>query len=189
MNYWILGTVILSVLSPISYTKSMLKGKAKPHRITRLIVWLASLAGILGVLSSSNTAGKIFALIFFVRATYLLVMAAIYGVGGLQKLDLYCLVLGVLALVAYYFTRNEWLTISLGILADLIGYIPTFVKTYKKPDSEDPYFFSVEAVASLFGIFAIWEFTPDILFPIYFLLSSLTVVGLIYRKKIIRKLR
>ena len=184
MNYWIIGTIVLSIISPISYTKSMLKGKVKPHRVTRLIVWLASLAGLLGVLNSSNSAGKIFALIFLIRATYLLIMAVIYGVGGLQKLDLYCLFFGVLALVAYYTTRSGLLTISLGIAADLIGYLPTFVKTYKKPESEDPLFFSIEGLASLFAIFAIWELAPDILFPIYFLLSSMTVVALIYRKRL-----
>jgi len=164
----------------------MLKGKSKPHRVTRLIVWLASVAGLLGVLDSSNTAGKIFALIFFIRATYLMIMAAIYGVGGLKKLDLYCLFFGVLALIAYYTTKSGLLTISLGILADLIGYIPTFVKTYHKPKSEDPLFFSIEALASLFAVFAIWEWIPDILFPIYFLLSAMTVVGLIYRKRLAR---
>ena len=184
MNYWIIGTIVLSIISPIFYTKSMLKGKVKPHRVTRLIVWLASLAGLLGVLNSSNSAGKIFALIFLIRATYLLIMAVIYGVGGLQKLDLYCLFFGVLALVAYYTTRSGLLTISLGIAADLIGYLPTFVKTYKKPESEDPLFFSIEGLASLFAIFAIWELVPDILFPIYFLLSSMTVVALIYRKRL-----
>jgi hypothetical protein len=184
MNYWILGTIVLSIISPIFYTKSMLKGKVKPHRVTRLIVWLASVAGLLGVLNSSNSAGKIFALIFLIRATYLLIMAVIYGVGGLQKLDLYCLFFGVLALVAYYTTRSGLLTISLGIAADLIGYLPTFVKTYKKPESEDPLFFSIEGLASLFAIFAIWELAPDILFPIYFLLSSMTVVALIYRKRL-----
>jgi hypothetical protein len=111
-------------------------------------------------------------------------MAVIYGVGGLQKLDLYCLFFGVLALVAYYTTRSGLLTISLGIAADLIGYLPTFVKAYKKPESEDPLFFSIEGLASLFAIFAIWELAPDILFPIYFLLSSMTVVALIYRKRL-----
>jgi len=185
MNYWIIGTLILSLISPISYTKSMMAGKSKPHRVTRLIVWLASVAGILGVLGSSNLAGQVFAFIFFIRATYLVIMSIKYGVGGTSKLDKYCLGLGLLALLAYATTQNGVLTISLGILADVIGYIPTFVKTYHKPDSEDPLFFTTEGLASLLGIFAIWEFRADVLFPIYFTLSSALVVFLIYRKKIL----
>ncbi|MEI7818550.1 MAG: hypothetical protein WCI47_00335 [bacterium] len=184
MNYWIIGTLILSLISPISYTRSMVSGKSKPHRVTRFIVWLASLAGILGVLQSDNLAGQIFALIFFLRATYLLGMSLKFGVGGSNTLDKICLGLGLLALLAYLTTQNGILTISLGILADLIGYIPTFVKTYHEPKSEDPLFFSLEGIASLFAIFAIWQFRADILFPIYFTLSSATVVILIYRKTI-----
>lgn len=189
MNFWIIGTLVLSLISPISYTKSMLAGKAKPHRVTRLVIWLVSIAGILGVLTSSNRAGVIFALIFLARATYLLVMSFIYGTGGSTKLDKACLALGVVAVASYAITRNELLTISLGLLADIIAYIPTFVKTYHEPKSEDATFFGIEAVASLFGIFAIWEWRVDILLPIWFLLSCLIVIALIYRKDLTKLLR
>jgi hypothetical protein len=185
MNPWIAGTLVLSLISPIFYTRSMLAGKSKPHRVTRLIVWLASIAGLLGVLHSSNVSGIIFAAIFFSRASYLLIMSLFYGVGGANRLDISCLVIGVLALALYVVTGSGLLAISLGILADLIGYIPTFVKTWHKPDSEDPVFFTIEGVASLFAVFAIWEWRVDILFPIYFVICSATVVLLIYRKKLL----
>lgn len=185
MSFWIIGTLILSLISPISYTKSMLAGKSKPHRVTRLIVWLASISGILGVLHSTSLAGQIFAVIFLVRATYLFGMSLKYGTGGSTRLDKACLVLGIAALIAYLITRNGWLTISLGVLADLIAYIPTFVKTYHKPKNEDPVFFGIELVASTFGIFAIWRWSADLLFPIWFTLSCLIVLVLIYRKELI----
>lgn len=186
INYWIIGTLILSLISPVSYTKSMLAGKSKPHRVTRFIVWLASIAGMLGVLHSSNISGQIFALIFFLRATYLLAMSLKYGVNGTSRIDLYCLGLGLLALLAYVTTHNGIITISLGILADLIAYIPTFIKTYHNPESEDPLFFTIEGLASLLGILAIWQLRVDILFPIWFLISCVIVVSLIYRKRLTR---
>lgn len=189
MNYWIIGTLVLSLISPISYTKSMMAGKAKPHRVTRLIVWLASIAGLLGVIHSTNKAGIIFAAIFFSRASYLLIMSLIFGVGGASRLDKSCLLIGVLALVGYFITGSGLLAISLGILADLFGYIPTFVKTWRDPKSEDPVFFGIESLASLFAVFAIWELRVDILFPIYFMLCGGTVIFLIYRKELTRKLR
>jgi hypothetical protein len=180
MNIWIIGTLILSLASPIFYTRSMLAGKAKPHRVTRLIVWLAAVAGVLGI---------IFAGIFLARATYLLIMSLIYGVGGASRLDKWCFVIGILALVLYVVTGNGLLAISFGIIADLIAYIPTFVKTWKDPKSEDPTFFTIEAVASLFAVIAIWELRADILFPIYFVLCSLAVIFLIYRKQIVRRFK
>lgn len=189
MNIWIIGMLVLSLVSPIFYTKSMLAGKAKPHRTTRLIIWLAAVAGILGVIDSPNMAGIIFACIFLARATYLLVMSFIYGVGGTSRLDMYCLVVGVLALILYVVTGNGLLAILFGVAADLIGYIPTFVKTWHKPKSEDPTFFIIEGIASLLAIIAIWELRPDILFPAYFVLCSVTVVLLIYRKPLVGWLR
>jgi hypothetical protein len=188
MNLWIIGTLVLSLISPISYTKSMVAGKTKPHRITRLIVWLASVAGLLGVLHSTNTAGIIFAAIFFARASYLLVMSLIYGVGGASKLDKSCLVIGLVALAAYVITGSGLLAISFGVLADVIGYIPTFVKTWHKPNSEDPLFFAIEGVASVLGVFAIWQPRVDILFPLYFTACAAVMLALIYRKQLTGKL-
>ena len=186
MNIWILGTLILSLISPILYTKSMLQRKAKPHRVTRLIVWLASLAGILGVLHNSNIAGQIFAFIFFARATYLLIMSFVYGVGGTTKLDISCLIIGILALVLYLVTGSGLLAVVLGILADLIGYIPTFMKTYRMSSSEDPTFFAIEGLGAFFGIIAVGSLQVGILFPMYFVLCSVTVLVLIYRKMIFK---
>ncbi len=162
----------------------MLANKAKPHRVIRLIVWLASVAGILGVLYSANLSAQIFAIIFFVRATYLLLMSFRYGVGGATKLDKSCLVIGIIALFAYFYTGSGLLAVTLGILADLIGYIPTFVKTYHQPESEDPSFFAIEGLASLFGVIAVGSIQVGILFPIYFVLCSAFILILIYRKKI-----
>jgi hypothetical protein len=189
MNIWIIGMLVLSLVSPIFYTKSMLAGKAKPHRTTRLIIWLAAVAGLLGVVGSPNLAGIIFACIFLARASYLLVMSFIYGVGGTSRLDIYCLVVGILALIIYIATGNGLLAILFGILADLIGYIPTFIKTWHKPKSEDPTFFIIEGLASLLAIIAIWELRVDILFPIYFVLCNVIVALLIYRKQLTKWLR
>ena len=184
MNYWIIGTLVLSLLSPISYTRSMLAGKSKPHRVTRLVVWLASVAGMLGVLGSSNVAGLIFAGIFLCRASYLLAMSGPYGVGGTSRIDRYCLAIAILALVVYVTTGSGLWAIACGILADGIGYIPTLVKTWRTPESEDPLFFAVEGLASLCAVFAIWELRADILFPIFFVSCCVVLLLLIYRKKV-----
>lgn len=184
MNPWIIGTLVLSVISPVSYTKSMLKGETKPHRVTRLVIWLASISGFLGVMSSSNISGKIFAAIFLARATYLFLMSLKYGVGGSSKLDIVCLILGILALIAFVVTGSGLLAISLGVLSDLIAYIPAFVKTYKDPKSEEPFFYILEGIAATFGVVAIGQLRADIIFPIWFALSCIIMLALIYRKRL-----
>ena len=181
MSYWIIGTLILSVISPVFYTKSMLAGDAKPHRVTRLVVFLASVVGVLGVLGSTNVAGIIFALIFLARATYLLIMSGRYGVGGATCLDWYCLAIAVGALVLYAVSGNGLLAILFAMLADFIGYLPTFVKTWRDPRSEDPLFFGIEGLAALLGVVAIAEVRVDVMFPVFFLACCVAMLFLIYR--------
>ena len=79
--------------------------------------------------------------------------------------------------------------IFLAILADTIGYIPTFVKTYHEPKSEDPLFFGIELFAALFAVFAVWEWRVDILFPLYFVASCVVVLSLIYRQPLSKLFR
>lgn len=185
MNIWLLGNIIFSLISPVAYSNSMLLHKAKPHKVTRLIVWLASIAGVLGILHNANYAAVVFAIIFFVRASYILLMSLKYGVSDVTKLDKSCLLLGIFAIILYILTGNGLVTILLGISADLIGFIPTFVKSYYKPVSEDPMFFAIECLASLFGLIAIGTFQIGIIFPLYMLICDLFVLGLIFRKKLV----
>jgi hypothetical protein len=186
MNGWIIGSLILALISPIFYSRSIFAHRAKPHKVTRLIVWLASIAGILAVLHSNNLSGKIFACIFLARATYLLILAAVYGVGGSSWLDRICLVIGVLALVVYVVTGSGLLAVSFGVLSDLIGYVPTFVKTWRDPTSESATFFIFEGLAAFLGALAIRQWRVDIILPIYFVLCCVAIVVLIYRKKLTR---
>ena len=164
----------------------MVKKKAQPHRITRLVIVLASVAWILGVVGSSNLGGIVFAGIFLARASYLFVMSLKFGVGGSTKLDRACLAIAVLAIVAYLVTGNGWAAVGLAILADLIGYIPTFVKTWRKPTSEDPVFFGIEGLASLCGVAAVGEWSIGMALPLYFALCCVVVLALIYRPKLMR---
>lgn len=164
----------------------MLKGKAQPHRVTRLVILLAAITGVIGVIGSDNLSGIIFAGIFLARAGYLFIMSMFFGIGGSSTLDKTCLFVGILAIGAYAVTGSGLLAVCLGLLADIIAYIPTFVKTWKKPDSEDPTFFAIEGVAALTAIIAISEPKVDILFPIYFFVCCVVVLLLIYRPKLMK---
>ncbi len=187
MNYWLIAALVLSLVSPIFYTKSMLAGKAKPHRVTRLVIWLASVATLLGVLHSTNTAGMVFAAIFLARATYLLGMSVLYGVGGASRLDRSCLAIGALAVALYGLTGNGLMAVLLGICADVIGFVPTFVKTWHMPESEDPTFFAVEGTAALAGVFAVGQLRVDVILPVYIVLCNIVMLIFIHRKQLVRR--
>jgi hypothetical protein len=117
----------------------------------------------------------------------MLAMSLKYGVGGRSKLDVTCLVIGVAGVLASV-TNNGLLGIWLALVADLIGYVPAFIKTYKNPKSEEPVFYTLESFAAISVIIGIGEIRKDIILPIYFVVSSLVMIGLIFRKKIMPKI-
>ena len=184
MDLWIAAMILLSVLSPVSYTRSMLNNQAKPHRVTRLVIFLVSISALVGILGTSNTAGLIFAGVFFARATYLFIMSLKYGVGGSSKLDKICLAGGIVSLLIYGMTGSGIYAILLGIVTDVIAFMPTFVKTWQKPETEDPLYFFIELLAASCGALAIGEIRTDLLFPVYFILCNACLLLFIYRKKI-----
>lgn len=177
--------LFLSVISPLSYIKDTLKGGTKPHRVTRLVVWVASLTSIIAVYGSDNEVGRLFAIVFFVRATVLLILALRYGVGGSSRLDLLCLGLGIAGVIASV-SNNGLVGIWLALLADLIGYVPAFIKTYREPKSEEPFFYLLESAAALVAIIGIGEVRRDIILPVYFVTSGLVMLALIYRPKVVK---
>ncbi len=172
--------VTLSVVSPISYTWRTLKGTVRPHRVTRLVVWVASLTSLIVTLGSENSSGKLFGIVFFARATFLLLLALKYGAGGRTKLDIYCLVIGVVG-VLVSLTGNGLAGILLALVADVVGYIPAIVKTYKDPRSEEPIFYILEFFAALSIVISIGDLSVDIIMPLYFVASCVVMLGLIYR--------
>jgi hypothetical protein len=172
--------VTLSVVSPISYTWRTLKGTVRPHRVTRLVVWVASLTSLIVTLGSENSAGKLFGIVFFARATFLLLLALKYGAGGRTKLDIYCLVIGVVG-VLVSLLGNGLAGILLALAADVVGYIPAIVKTYRDPKSEEPVFYILEFFAALSIVISIGEAGVDVIMPLYFVASCIVMLGLIYR--------
>ena len=160
----------------------MLQGSTKPHRVTRLVVWVASLTGLIAVLNSSSSTGKLFAVIFFIRATYLLGMSLKYGVGGRSRRDILCLALSLIGIVLA-FASYGLIGVMFAVLADIIGYVPAYIKTYKDPSSEEPYFYILEALAATVALIGIGKFKVDVIMPVYFVVSNITMLGFIRRKK------
>jgi hypothetical protein len=180
MNLLTLIFVTLSVVSPIRYTLRTIKGSVRPHRVTRLVVWVASLTSLIVTFGSDNTAGKLFGVVFFIRATFLLLLALKYGMGGRSKLDIFCLIIGVVG-VLVSLMGNGLAGILLALAADVVGYVPAAVKTYKYPKSEEPVFYILEFFAALSIVIGIGETSVDIIMPLYFVVSCVVMLGLIYR--------
>ena len=178
------SSIALALIAPIVYSVSMVHGVSKPARMTRFIVWLAASISFISLLVEGSTGAIWLAGVFAFRNLFLLGMSFKYGVGGFTRLDLACLAVALLGLVGWQIVGDPLIALVFAIIADFIGFIPTFVKTYKDPNSEGPGFYYIETLAVTLNLILIGAWSQDLLFPGYILLSNIIILWLIFRKRL-----
>lgn len=113
----------------------------------------------------------------------ILYLALQKGVGGLSRLDVVCYTLLLVAVLVWVTTQNAFVALHVAILADVVAFVPTVVKTWRWPESETPFFFAAGVIAPLLSIAAQPQITYAVaLFPAYLSLVNGVELGLILFK-------
>ena len=169
------------------YFFAIQKGEAKPHRVTRIVLFCSMLLSTLSFYVAGATVSLLAAVPLLIGSGVILVLSFKYGVGGWETIDVICLVLGIAGLVFWQVHNNPDYGIYFGIGAQALGMIPTFVKTYRSPESEDFLFWFLHASAGAIAlVFAPKTHFSQFVLPVYMIANNSTVLILILRKKIYR---
>lgn len=168
-RFVILGAV-LNLIGSLSYLRDTIKGKTRPNRISWFL-WAA--APLLAFSAELNHGVGLPALMtFMVGFGPLLIFLGSFvnrkSSWKLTRLDVVCGTLSILGLILWQLTGSGYLAILFSILADGLASVPTVVKSWKEPESENwhPFFFgAVSAVITLLAIDT-WDLA-HYGFPIY----------------------
>ncbi len=111
------------------------------------------------------------------------------GMGGRSKFDFVVLGVALTALGMWILVGNSLAGLLMSILAGVMAYIPTYIKSWEKPKTEDWFFYLIYALASVFSILSIREFTlAKLVFPVFLALSNGTLIFIIVlRKNLLKK--
>ncbi len=175
------GVIVASAFIP--YAIDIARGKVKPARSARIMFAVLMIIALF----QQRELGAWWLLAVTVGdgigAIAILVLSLKKGVGGLKRLDMICYGLLVIDVFVWLTTQNVLLALHLTVLADLIAFTPTLVKTWKHPQSETALFFILGAVGPLLNIIAVGEYGYAVLlFPFYLALANGIEVLLIYRR-------
>jgi hypothetical protein len=175
-NFVILGALI-SLLGGISYIVDTLKGKVKPNRVS----WGLWGAGVMVAFAAEVSQGVgIQSLTTFMvgLVPFLIFLASFVNKKAywkITKFDLCCGALSLIGLLFWYITKVGNIAILFAIFADLLAGVPTLIKAFKYPETENwvEYLFSAINVVILLLTITVWRF-EYIGFPLYILLFDLT---------------
>lgn len=176
-------STFLPLISPIPYIRSILSGETKPHRTTRLVYLIIGLLTTSSLFASGNRVAIWISAVSLLQAIVLFVLGLRYGMGGWSKTDMACLILAILGIVAWQTTSDPLVGLYFGIAADFMGTVPTLIKTWKLPKSEEPIFYILDSMAGGFNMLALSGWTiGDFSYPLYLFLINALIAILIFRK-------
>jgi hypothetical protein len=113
----------------------------------------------------------------------LLIVSIKKGVGGWNRLDIWCYVLLAMSLAIWAFSKNALVSLHITVLADLIAFTPVLVKTWRKPKSETPFFYVMGVIVPVLNIVVGGDFSyAVILFPMYLAVINAVELLLINRR-------
>lgn len=183
-RFIVLG-VIIGSFGIVSYLVDTIRGKVKPNRVTWLLWALAPLIAFVAEIKQG--VGIHSAMTFMVGFGPLLIFFASFvnkkAYWKLTKLDYTCGAFSILGLVLWYITEIENLAILFAIMADGTAAIPTLIKAWKAPETENYVAFLLSMISAGITLLAIkiWNF-PHYAFPVYILIIDIIFFTLIKYK-------
>ena len=186
-SIFIIISSLLALISPLIYARAIFKGKAKPHRTTRLVLLLITSLATASLLAQHNTVAIWLAGVSTLQSIFIFILSIKRGMGGWAKIDVFCLIIALSGIVLWQTTKEPSLALYASIAADFTGMIPALIKTYRYPQTEIWAFYLLDVFAALFNIFAIKIWTvQQFSYPLYLVIINFAMVILVIRPTILK---
>jgi len=167
-------SVIIGFITPIIGIRSVLKGGFKPQRMTRFLIFVISLLFVGTLLAQGDRNGVFIAIAQLIGSLIIFILSIKKGMGGTEKFDFFILFMVILSLIIWKTTNNPTLGLIMSIVTDLMSFLPSLIKTWKYPETEEWKFYMSDTLASFFSILSIKLYSlANLAFPIYIFLSIL----------------
>lgn len=174
-KFVILGAV-LNLLGSAHYIRSTIEGTTKPNRVSwflwslaPLLVFSAEVKEHVGIIALTTFMAGFMPLLIFISS---FVNKKSYW--KITRSDLACGFFSLVGLVLWLITKHGFYAITFGILADFLAAIPTLMKSYKDPESENYLAFATGGLGGFIALLTIenWSYA-NWGFPLYvFLICS-----------------
>lgn len=177
-----IGAGIVQIVSAIPYIRDILYGTSRPNVVSFFIWFVLGFIEVFAQYSAGASWSIIIPIVIVFNTSLALGLGlAGYGYKKYTWLDMSCLGLAALALVVWKITNNPVLALLLTMVASVCASIPTIVKTYREPTSENTLAWFMNVISSGMAIFAstIWN-VPNLIIPAVALIEGAIISGLAY---------
>ncbi len=177
-------SVILELTASLIYFASIIRGRSKPHRITRFVLMFILTLSFVSIVSAKGNLGAVlWSGIAFAFGIGCFLLSIRRGMGGSSLFDWVCFTIAMCGVVGWQLTGNALLGIWLASLADFVAYLPAYVKTWKHPNSESPWLYILSFFGSLLSLIA-YKISAVSIFQFTIITTCVLMLICIYHKRI-----
>jgi len=184
-------SIATSLFAGYFYIRDILYGQTRPNLVS-WSVW--AIAPIIGSLIAFSKGANTSAIPVFMAGfvPLIVVLFSIKNKDSYWKfgvLDYVCFALSILAIIFWVFLKEGNLATFFAVLADFIAFIPTYVKSWKNPETENIWPYSAGLFNAALGVLTLSLIsfnTAGFVFYL-FIANTVQVAIVLYRRKIIAK--
>lgn len=189
-QYLVFAGIAAMTVGLLVYTRDTLQGKTKPNRVSWLL-W--SIAPLIGSVAAFSDGVRMAALpVFIIGLGPLVVFVASFvnknAYWKLEKSDYVCGLVSLLALVLWQVTNEPVVAIVFAILSDALAALPTYIKSWKFPETESGITYAATAfgAGTSFLVLQNWNFS-EWAFPAWLVCMNAALALVIYRKTLFKR--
>lgn len=186
-EYFAFVSTFIASLGGVYYLYLTIKGDVQPNKVTFFFWGLLPMIGFFA--QYSQGVGSLIWVTFAIGfIPFLIVIAASFNPRAYWKIthiDYGLAFMAMITMVIWYLTQNPLLALSLAIAADFFAGLPTLLKSYTNPFSEDWKPYALNSVGFFVGVLAVqsWSF-EEYSFVLYlFVITSLIALVIYFRQK------
>lgn len=150
----IIGAVI-AIVGNIPYLIDVIKKRVEPHPYTWLVWTIVSGVTFFGALAKGAGVGAIPTGAAEIFTVIIFILSLKYGFRNIRRIDTYFLIIALLGLVPWALTKDPTISVIIVVTIDLVAFIPTLRKTWKKPKTETPVLYSMNVVRHILTLFSL----------------------------------
>ena len=161
----------LSLIANIPYVFEIVKGKARPERISWLLWTILGVTYYLTALFEDGA--TFFTFGELIGPVIILLLSLKSGVGGRSRFDKYSLALASIAFGLLFVVDGVLISLALALFVDAIGIVLTMRKLLADPASESKSFWGIAFVSSVLAVLSLNNYTVETMaFPVYVIIVS-----------------
>lgn len=174
---------ILGIGLFIPYIVGIFKGDVRPMKATWFIWASLDAVTISGMYAENAVNGQIAGA--FIGAWTVFFLSLKYGVPGITKLDVFCLVAVALSILLWQMFDSPLAGILISSFANCVGALPTIRSAWQDPSRENKLAWCLGTLASFCALASITEWTPaHYIQPMAFLLIQVPMLLLLFTRRV-----